>query len=436
MGDGPRQMTLTSVPPALSEKMREWRRDFHKYPERGWAEFRTTAKTAAALRASGWYVRFLGDFLHTEDIMGRSIDVLREHARAAAQGADASLLAEMGGYTGLAAELDTGRPGPSVLLRFDIDCVECEEAKDEGHLPARCGFMSENPGLMHACAHDGHTAAGLALAELLAAEKDKLSGKITLLFQPAEEGVRGGYAAARSGIADGADCFIALHLGLGRPAGTVVCGMGGFLFTTKFDVEFRGAGAHAGAEPERGRNALLAAASAALNLHAIAPHSAGATRVNVGVLNAGNGRNVVPQSAVMKIETRGENAECARYMYERAMEVLKGAALMYGTELSVTKQGESIGAESDAALAAVIAEAARAAEGVKQVETHGVMAASDDACWLMERVQERGGLASYICVGADTAAGHHSERFDFGESAMDTALSVLAGTVMLLCGRK
>lgn len=429
-------MTFTTVPPALSEKMREWRRDLHKYPERGWAEFRTTAKIASALKACGWAVRFSKEFLHAEDIMGRSIDVPSEKARAAAQGAAPGLLAEMGDYTGLAAELDTGREGPHVMLRFDIDCVECQEAEDEDHLPSRLRFASVNKGLMHACAHDGHAAAGLALAELLMAEKEKLRGKVTLLFQPSEEGVRGGYAAARSGIADDADYFLALHLGLGRPAGTVVCGMGGFLFTTKFDAEFTGAGAHAGAEPERGRNALLAAAAAALNLHAIAPHSKGATRVNVGVLQAGCGRNVVPPAALMKMETRGENAESAAYVYGRAMEVLKGAAAMYGTKLSVTKQGESIGAESDAALAKVIAEAARAAEGVTQVEIRGVMAASDDACWLMERVQKRGGLASYICVGADTAAGHHNERFDFGENAMDTALSLLAGTVMLLCGRK
>lgn len=429
-------MTMITVPPSLREKMREWRRDLHKYPERGWAEFRTTAKIASALKACGWAVRFSKDFLHKEDIMGRSIDVHSEKTRAEAQGADPALLAEMGDLTGLAAELDTGRPGPSLLLRFDIDCVECEEAEDEGHLPACCGFASENPGLMHACGHDGHAAVGLALAELLEAEKDKLCGKVTLLFQPAEEGVRGGYAAARSGIADGADYFIALHLGLGRPAGTVVCGMGGFLFTTKFDAKYTGQSAHAGAEPERGRNALLAAASAALNLHAVAPHSGGATRVNVGILNAGSGRNVVPANALMKIETRGENAECARYVYERAMEVLNGAALMYGTELSVTKQGEAVGAESDAALVSVIAEAARAAEGVTQTEERGTMAASDDACWLMERVQRHGGLASYICVGADIAAGHHNERFDFGESAMDTALSVLANTVLLLCARK
>ncbi|MBR4401450.1 MAG: amidohydrolase, partial [Synergistes sp.] len=239
-------MTRFAVPPALSEKMREWRRDLHRYPERGWAEFRTTAKIAAELRAFGVPFRFLKDFLRAEDIMGRDVDVRREHARAAAQGAGSALLAEMGAYTGLAAELDTGRPGPSLLLRFDVDCVECEEAKDKEHLPARCGFASENPGLMHACAHDGHAAVGIALAELLTAEKEKLCGKVTLLFQPAEEGVRGGYAAARSGIADGADCFIALHLGLGRPAGTVVCGMGGFLFTTKFDAVFTGQSAHAG----------------------------------------------------------------------------------------------------------------------------------------------------------------------------------------------
>ena len=86
--------------------------------------------------------------------------------------------------------------------------------------------------------------------------------------------------------------------------------------TTKFDVLFSGVAAHAGSKPEDSHNALLAAAQAALALHAIAPHSAGASRVNVGVMQAGTGRNVIPSSA-LKVETRGETDVINQYVFEQ-----------------------------------------------------------------------------------------------------------------------
>lgn len=95
--------------------------------------------------------------------------------------------------------------------------------------------------------------------------------------------------------------------------------------TTKFDVQFSGVAAHAGGKPEDGRNALLAAAQAALALHAIAPHSAGASRVNVGVMQAGTGRNVVPSSALLKVETRGETDAINQYVFERAKQAISQA---------------------------------------------------------------------------------------------------------------
>jgi aminobenzoyl-glutamate utilization protein A len=82
----------------------------------------------------------------------------------------------------------------------------------------------------------------------------------------------------------------------------VICGSDNFMATTKFDVNFTGVAAHAGGKPEDGRNALLAAAQAALALHSIAPHSDGASRVNVGVMQAGSGRNVVPANALIRLK--------------------------------------------------------------------------------------------------------------------------------------
>ena len=415
-----------ALPQKIIDKMTARRRDFHKHPERGWAEFRTTAVCADALLKLGWRVRFADEFIEPERVMGREVDAAAEKRRALEQGAPADTLARIGKYTGLCAELGEG--APLTVLRFDIDCVETAESDVPSHRPAALGFASVNAGLSHSCGHDGHAAIGLALAEMISENAKDLRGTVRLIFQPAEEGVRGGYAFA--GLARGADYFIAMHLGLGLPTGCVCGGTGGFLCSTKFDAEFTGRAAHAGGEPERGRNALLAAAHAALAIHSIAPHSGGVMRVNVGVLRAGEGRNVVPPHALMKIETRGENGEIASYAYERAVQSLKGAALMYGAELSVKKQGETITAESDEKLARIVADEALSIPGVTKTELFRRMPGSDDACWLMRETQKNGGLATYVCIGADTAAGHHNGAFDFDEAALSIALETLHRAVM------
>jgi len=418
----------------LTARMRMNRRDFHRYPESGWAEFRTTAKIAEAMDKLGYTLRFGSDFINPDNVMGRNIDVKKEKIRASEQGADPEWLGRIGDFTGLSADLDTGRPGPLLVLRFDIDCVDTDEATTHDHVPAREGFGSVNSGWMHACAHDGHAALGLALAELIISERQSLSGRIRFLFQPAEEGARGAYSMTEAGLLDDADYFVAVHLGLGFPTGTVCGGTNGFLCTAKIDADFKGVGAHAGGEPEKGRNALLAAASAVLNLHAIPPHSKGKARINVGVLAAGTGRNVIPPKAHMELETRGETEEIASYVYERALKVIRGAGEMYDVDVEIVKCGEAPSAESSVELADVIVKAANEVPEATDVRRSCMMAGSDDACWMMNRVAARGGKAAYMIVGSDTAAGHHNDHFDFDESSMSIALDVLNGVIMRLLG--
>jgi aminobenzoyl-glutamate utilization protein A len=416
-------------------KMVERRRDFHRYPETGWAEFRTTSKIAETLAAAGMDVRLAGDFVDPGYVMGRAADTEAQTERALRQGASPEITEKMKGLTGLLAEIDTGMPGPLTAIRFDIDSVDTTETEDPEHLPVICGFRSVNNGSMHACAHDGHAAVGMTLAEVISAEKDSLKGKIRFIFQPAEEGARGGYAFLKAGAVDDADYFLTLHLGLGNPTGTVFGGTDGFLFSTKIDADYKGVGAHAGAEPQKGKNALLAAASAALSIHGIPPSSEGLVRTNVGVLNAGDGRNVVPPKAHMKIETRGATEDAAMYIYMAVMRILSGAAEMYDVKLTARKCGEAISASSDRDLAGIVMDAAASVSGVSRRELIQPMAGSDDACWLMKCVQKRGGKATYIGIGADTKAGHHNDHFDFDEQAMGIALGVLYHTVFKLNGQ-
>lgn len=149
-------------------------------------------------------------------------------------------------------------------------------------------------------------AAGLGTAIILSEIKDRLSGTVKLIFQPGEEGSRGAAAMEAAGILEGVDYIFGGHIGFqARRSGDLICGTRGFLATTKLDVTFAGKPAHAGSAPEEGRNALRAAAACALNLHAISRHGQGASRINVGSLHAGQGRNVIPPNAVLQLEPVG-----------------------------------------------------------------------------------------------------------------------------------
>jgi len=280
---------------------------------------------------------------------------------------------------------------------------------------------------MHACGHDGHTTIGLGLASVLMAMKDQLSGTIKLIFQPAEEGVRGAKAMVAAGVVDDVDRFTAIHIGTGVPAGEVVCGSDSFLATTKLDVHFTGVGAHAGGRPEEGRNALLAAAQATLALHGLTQHSGGVARVNVGVLQAGTGRNVVADCALLKVETRGVTNQVNDDIYQQALRVIAGAAAMYGVEQQVSLMGAARSCTPTQPWVDFIHQQADALGIFDSVVDRKAQAAgSEDATYMMERVKERGGQASYVIFGCALAAGHHNAKFDFDERVMPDAITLLA----------
>lgn len=411
----------------LQNWMVQVRRDLHIYAEPGWSEFRTSSIVADELSRLGYRIMMGKEIIEETAVMGRDEKIIPGQIRRAMdQGAKQKWLDRMDGFTGVVGILDTDKPGPVISLRFDIDAVEVNEVKDDKHRPFKEGFSSVNPGAMHACGHDGHTAMGLGLAHVLMEKKEELCGKVKLIFQPAEEGVRGAKAIVEKGLIDDSDHFIALHLGMGLPTGKIIGGSSGFLCTTKFDVEYHGRSAHAGAAPNEGHNALLAASTAALNMHAIAPHKDGVSRINVGILRAGVGRNVVPPSALMKVETRGENEEIASYMFQKASAIVASSASMYETEYTLAKMGESITASSDKELVDTVTGVASEIEDFDQVEKYARLGGSDDAAWMMKRVQEKGGRSTYIMLGSDIAAGHHNEFFDFDESALSLGVKLLS----------
>ena len=173
-------------------EMIQTRRELHQMPEVGWQEFLTTQRIVQTVRALGFTVLLGEKLFNPKYALGRdpvAIDDAIE--RSLALGLSPELLKEMQGYTGCMAIFDTQRPGPVTALRFDIDCVCVEEDQTENNEAFVENFCSKRKGLMHACGHDAHTAIGLTVAKWVHDHADSLCGKVKLIFQPAEEGMRG-----------------------------------------------------------------------------------------------------------------------------------------------------------------------------------------------------------------------------------------------------
>jgi aminobenzoyl-glutamate utilization protein A len=402
------------------------RRDLHAHPELGFLEYRTAALAADRLRRLGYAVKAGPDVMRADAMAGAPTQAAIAAAQkdALAAGAPPEWVARMpGGQTGVVAELSRGT-GPVLAFRFDMDALPVAETVDAGHLPNRDGYRSARPGLMHACGHDGHTAIGLAVAERLANPASGWQGTLRLIFQPAEEGGRGAKPMVEAGVVDDVDFFFAAHLGCKLPSGQLAAQATGFLFSRKIDVTFRGVAAHAAMAPQEGRNALLAAATAALGLHAITRHADAITHVNVGKLTAGTGRNIIADTAEMMIEVRGESDASLDYMAARAMQVLEGAAAMQGVTVETKLMGETVGAVASDAAASIVAAAGGAVEGISQVVPSWSIGGGDDATFMVRRVHERGGIAAYFILGCDIAAGHHAIDFDIDEQALDVGVKL------------
>lgn len=419
---------------SIEEKIISYRRDFHKHPEVGWTEFRTASKIARRLIQLGFEVKLGREVLNAEARMGLPEDEELDfhYESALKQGADEELIVQLkGGFTGVVASLDLGE-GPVVGLRFDIDALRICEDTSEEHLPYRLGFASVNQKVMHGCGHDCHAAIGLGVAEALSYYKEQINhiGKIKLIFQPAEEGVRGSKAMVEAGILDDIDYIIGGHIGL-VPSNTLVCGDNGFMATTKFDVSFRGLAAHAGGAPNEGRNSMLAACTAVLNLNSIPRHKDGASRINVGTLIAGTDRNVIPEESFLKVETRGESTAINDYVREYALRIIENSARMHDVGYEVKYMGV---AECGICSPELVNRISKIGGEIgcfnNIIDIFEDAGGSEDFTLMMNKVQENGGQGAYFAVGTDIKAGHHNARFDVNEE--DIIKSVKLFTALTL----
>ncbi len=405
------------------------RRHLHRHPEPAWREFTTTARIVDEIRAIGVDELAVGseayDPADRMAVPDADLEPWRERARE--RGVNEALLERMaGGTTGAVAVIERG-DGPTVGLRVDIDGLFIEESTDDEHVPAAEGFRSEIDGTMHACGHDAHMTWGLAALEAIA-ESD-FSGRLVVFFQPAEETGGGGCPMANSEYADDLDYLLAVHVGLDHPTGEVVAGIEKPLAMCHVDATIEGASAHAGKAPNEGANAMHAMGTAIENAYGIPRHADGMTRVNIGKAEAGTASNVIAERAHMEAEARGETTALMEFMKRRLERTVKSAANMHGCRADVEIVSESPRADSDPELQSLVSEVAGGVAGIERVLPAADFGASEDATFLMERVQDDGGLATYLIVGTDHPTSHHTPTFDVDERSLEHGVDMLVETI-------
>ncbi|MBS5511241.1 MAG: amidohydrolase [Clostridium sp.] len=411
------------------------RRDFHKYPEMAWTEFRTTAVIVKFLRERGIEIHVGQEIVNPEfawSYPGKE-EIERQKERAVREGADAKIIEEMGDYTGAMAVIDSGKPGPVFGFRFDIDCNEVAETDVPDHRPNREGFASTHPGWMHACGHDGHATMGMILASILQEHKDELKGKVKIIFQPSEEGDKGAQSVVESGVLKDVDAICGMHIVPTKDPYPALAGSWhGLYATTKFTAEFSGKSAHAGAAPEEGHSAILAAAAAIMMMQGFLQDGRGSGRLNVGVIHGGTAKNVVPESCMIGAETRGSDTDVEKRLYEAACRCIKTAAEAYGCEVEISVKGYCPTGDGTTGFAKKIVEWTSIVPDLKgRKEIQPNTGGTDDFAYMMRYIQEQGKPACYMNLFTKLSAGLHNGAYDMDESCLKagvkSCLAVLDG---------
>ena len=284
-------MTVIKEIKLLHDEMTEWRRDIHQHPELKFEENRTSDLVAAKLEEFG-------------------IEIHRGLAK-----------------TGVVGTIRNG-DGPSIGLRADMDALPLEEKNTFKH-------ASSNPGKMHACGHDGHTAMLLGAAKHLAASKN-FKGTVNLIFQPAEEGGGGGELMIKEGLFEmfPVDSVYGLHNWPGMPAGTFGVGSGPIMAAADmFDLTINGRGGHA-ALPDQCIDPIVVASQVVSTLQTITSrntHPVDSVVISVTQIHAGDAYNVIPDSVRMHGTVRTFQTETRAKIPSSMLRVAEGVCAAYGT---------------------------------------------------------------------------------------------------------
>ena len=228
--------------------------------------------------------------------------------------------------TGIVATIHGKKPGKTVLLRADMDALPMSENPNNP-------FASKVDGKMHACGHDGHTAALCLSAAVLNEMKENLSGTVKFMFQPAEEAEGGAYPMIQAGALEGVDGAFGAHLWGSMPEGTVSIKYGAMMAAPdNFKITVKGVGGH-GSAPQLAIDPVLIASQIVVSLQTIVSRKVSPLEscvVTVGKIHGGTAPNIIPEEVVLEGTLRTLNNDVRKLVPKQMKELVESLAKSYG----------------------------------------------------------------------------------------------------------
>ncbi len=394
MSEDQAQTPLINVERELNERKEDLirlRRDFHQHPELSFKEGRTAQIVADRLERSGLRVR-------------RAV-----------------------GQTGVVGVLEGTRPGRTVMWRADMDALPIQE--DNAY-----NFISENAGVMHACGHDGHTAIGLTVADILARHRSDLPGKIVFVFQPAEELGLGALAMLNDGLLEQEQPEVALglHLGSLYPAGQAQVKAGPLMAAVDtLEMTVRGKGGHA-AYPHLCVDPVVVACHIVVALQTLVSREVpplSPAVITFGTLQAGTKDNIIPNEAKLTGTLRTFDPELRTYLIERIGETSSLVAKAMRAEATFRTHGSCPAVINDAQMAERVQQSAIKAIGAANVAEATQRMGSEDMSYFLQKVP---GCFFNVGIGRPGApqTPHHSALFDMDELGLEVGVKVAAQAIV------
>jgi len=369
----------------------DMRRDLHRIPETGFKEQKTSAYVARCLREEGLRVR-----------------------TGVAQ-------------TGVVGLLETGTPGPCLLIRADMDGLPIREETG-------LTFASIHEQTMHACGHDGHMAMALGAARILNRLKHTFKGSIKFLFQPSEEGPGGASAMIEAGVMEDphVDYAVGCHLWPGIRKGDIGVRAGPFMAAMdRFDITIKGKGGH-GAMPHQCVDALDTAVQVINALHRIVSRQMDPlmpTVVTVGSFHAGTAFNIIPAEARICGTTRTFDREIWKSWPVRIETIVSGVCRSMGANYELTYGPGIPPLINDTSMATVVRECAEVVVGPQQVIQPEPTMGGEDMAFYLERSQ---GCFFFLGTGYEGCASLHSPQFDIDEDVLPSGVEMFCRIALKL----
>ena len=378
---------------SLSAELSRLRRDFHRHPELSFQEIRTAKVVADTLQEIGGITIKTGV-----------------------------------GKTGVVGEMGTGQ-GPTIAIRADMDALPIHQINE-------VGYGSTNPGVMHACGHDAHTAILLGVAHLLkdTFAEEKLQGKVRFLFQPAEEngdeeGISGAPRMIEDGALDGVDAVIALHVYSAGPSGTISA-RGGWSSAAvdSFKAWITASGGH-GAYPHLGTDPIWMLGPVLTALHGIVARRVDPLQsavVSLGQVHAGTASNVIPHEVYLEGTLRSFDPEVRQQLLAEVERALSLVRTFDGDYRMDVLHGYPAG-WNDPTVNSWLSTVSTDLLGAEHVNDEPMGLGAEDFSYMC---QEAPGAMFMLgaAIPDDVKRGHHTNIFDIDENVLPIGAAILAET--------